>query len=303
MAEIEQRARTPTNLDGMRRWGYVTIDGDVLPRDARGTDRAQAAFAAELEAVEARWAERFDLPRLRPRSAAAGRRAAGHAADPRLRPVLTRGRRPPSAAPTATPRRCTSSSPTPAGHRADLRAPIEGLARGRREHAAGARRARRGSARTDRRLQGGQRDGARLARAQRLARDRQGRAAARRAADAGRRRGAGRRAGTAGAHRGARSATTSCSRRSSRSRPSVPEPSGWRAGTRQPQTLPHFPTGPAPRRLSGRCLRAEYPAPPWPTTAPSRTSASGATRSCARRPGRWRPSTARSRSRSPSSRS
>ena len=27
VAELERRARMPTNLDGMRRWGYITIDG------------------------------------------------------------------------------------------------------------------------------------------------------------------------------------------------------------------------------------------------------------------------------------
>jgi hypothetical protein len=64
VAQLERRARTPTNVDGMRRWGYVSLDGDVLQATPAGL-RAQAAFAASLAEIEARWAERFDLPRLR----------------------------------------------------------------------------------------------------------------------------------------------------------------------------------------------------------------------------------------------
>jgi hypothetical protein len=34
LKELERRARTPTNLDGMRRWGYISIDGNTkrVPR-------------------------------------------------------------------------------------------------------------------------------------------------------------------------------------------------------------------------------------------------------------------------------
>jgi len=75
VAELERRVRMSTNLDGMRRWGYVTIDG--LGRVKRGepkprpksesmlalTRRGRAA--AEIwrplpGEIESRWRERFD---------------------------------------------------------------------------------------------------------------------------------------------------------------------------------------------------------------------------------------------------
>jgi methyltransferase (TIGR00027 family) len=69
--ELELRARTGTNLDGMRRWGYLTIDGTA--RKARkgrpGPDAVLRATAAGLRArqvwlplpalVEQRWRDRF----------------------------------------------------------------------------------------------------------------------------------------------------------------------------------------------------------------------------------------------------
>jgi DNA-binding MarR family transcriptional regulator len=77
VAELEQRVRMKTNLDGMRRWGFITIDGTGrVPRRPGGagkphakpgsvlalTDRGRAADAVwrPLPAViEARWRERF----------------------------------------------------------------------------------------------------------------------------------------------------------------------------------------------------------------------------------------------------
>jgi DNA-binding MarR family transcriptional regulator len=74
VADLERRARMPTNLDGMRRWGYITIDGvgrvkrgdkrpkptqrSVLVATRRG--RAAAEVWRQLPAeIEARWRERF----------------------------------------------------------------------------------------------------------------------------------------------------------------------------------------------------------------------------------------------------
>ena len=74
VAELRQRVRMTTNLDGMRRWGYITIDG--VGRVARGTPRPHARpgsalgltrRGAEAETiwrplpveVERRWRERF----------------------------------------------------------------------------------------------------------------------------------------------------------------------------------------------------------------------------------------------------
>jgi methyltransferase (TIGR00027 family) len=71
VADLEARARTRTNLDGMRRWGYVTIDGTAtkVHSGRPGPDAVLRATAAGLRAreiwrplaghVEQRWRERF----------------------------------------------------------------------------------------------------------------------------------------------------------------------------------------------------------------------------------------------------
>ena len=71
VAELETRARTGTNLDGMRRWGYVTIDGtaEKIHQGRPGPDAVLRATAAGLRArevwlplsalIEQRWRERF----------------------------------------------------------------------------------------------------------------------------------------------------------------------------------------------------------------------------------------------------
>ena len=71
VGELELRARTGTNLDGMRRWGYLTIDGTARKtRKGRpGPDAVLRATAAGLRArqvwlplpalVEQRWRDRF----------------------------------------------------------------------------------------------------------------------------------------------------------------------------------------------------------------------------------------------------
>jgi methyltransferase (TIGR00027 family) len=69
--ELETLARTRTNLDGMRRWGYITIDGAaektyhgrpgpgaVLRATARGL-RARQTWLPVPAVIEQRWAERF----------------------------------------------------------------------------------------------------------------------------------------------------------------------------------------------------------------------------------------------------
>jgi methyltransferase (TIGR00027 family) len=69
--ELVARARTETNLDGMRRWGYVTIDGTAkkIHQGKPGPDAVLRATAAGLRArqvwqpltalVEQRWRDRF----------------------------------------------------------------------------------------------------------------------------------------------------------------------------------------------------------------------------------------------------
>lgn len=74
VAELERRVRMSTNLDGMRRWGYVTIDGvgrvrrggpkprprpgSILAMTRRG--RAAAEIWRPLPGeIESRWRERF----------------------------------------------------------------------------------------------------------------------------------------------------------------------------------------------------------------------------------------------------
>ena len=95
----------------------------------------------------------------------------------------------------------------------------------------------------DRRLQGGQRDGASAgssaAGSSEIGKD--GRLRVARLTPAGeQRRGPPRRKRLA-KHRGARSATTELLAALEPIMAFRPEPSGWRAGARQPQTLPHFP--------------------------------------------------------------
>ena len=69
--DLEAQARTRTNLDGMRRWGYITIDGTSrrVNRGRPGPDAVLRATPAGLRAreiwrplaglVEQRWRERF----------------------------------------------------------------------------------------------------------------------------------------------------------------------------------------------------------------------------------------------------
>ena len=71
VGELETRARTGTNLDGMRRWGYITIDGTArkIHKGRPGPDAVLRATAAALRArevwlplpglIEQRWRERF----------------------------------------------------------------------------------------------------------------------------------------------------------------------------------------------------------------------------------------------------
>jgi hypothetical protein len=69
--EVERLARTHANLDGVRRWGYVTLDGagrgggartsgpdSVLALTAAGR-RANAVWAPLGAEIEARWRDRF----------------------------------------------------------------------------------------------------------------------------------------------------------------------------------------------------------------------------------------------------
>jgi DNA-binding MarR family transcriptional regulator len=71
VGELECRARTGTNLDGLRRWGYVTIDGrgrrggaqrvgrDAVLRLTEAGRRAARVWTPLSGEIEARWRERF----------------------------------------------------------------------------------------------------------------------------------------------------------------------------------------------------------------------------------------------------
>jgi len=71
VGELEALARTPTNLDGMRRWSYITVDGAasrtyktrpgrdaVLRATAKGL-RARQTWLPMAGLIEQRWRERF----------------------------------------------------------------------------------------------------------------------------------------------------------------------------------------------------------------------------------------------------
>jgi methyltransferase (TIGR00027 family) len=71
VGDLEARARTGTNLDGLRRWGYVTIDGTAkkVNHGRPGPDAVLRATAAGLRAreiwrplagqIEQRWRQRY----------------------------------------------------------------------------------------------------------------------------------------------------------------------------------------------------------------------------------------------------
>ena len=85
-AELALRARMGTNFDGMRRWGYVTLDGhgvgrgdrvarvrkDTLIRPTRAGLAAQELWAPLPAEIEARWATRFGTDTMRALRAALG---------------------------------------------------------------------------------------------------------------------------------------------------------------------------------------------------------------------------------------
>ena len=76
VGDLEARARTGTNLDGMRRWGYITIDGTArkVHNGHPGPGAVLRATAAGLRAreiwrpltglIEQRWGERFGADQL-----------------------------------------------------------------------------------------------------------------------------------------------------------------------------------------------------------------------------------------------
>ena len=78
LGELVQKARTGTNLDGMRRWGYVSIDGgtkrvprpraDMMIRATPGGRKAREIWEPLVGEMEDRWRERFgkgEIDRLR----------------------------------------------------------------------------------------------------------------------------------------------------------------------------------------------------------------------------------------------
>ena len=76
VGELQARARTGTNLDGMRRWGYITIDGTArkIHKGRPGPDAVLRATARGLRArqiwlplpglIEQRWRERFGADQI-----------------------------------------------------------------------------------------------------------------------------------------------------------------------------------------------------------------------------------------------
>ncbi|HEY2520380.1 MAG TPA: hypothetical protein VGJ19_09740 [Streptosporangiaceae bacterium] len=109
VSELEQRARTSTNLDGMRRWGYVALESPSgadlkrKPRDLtiRATHRGQEAqqvWRPLAPEVEDRWRERFGpgaVDRLRAALAAVAAQITMDLPDclPLLQHALFSGRR------------------------------------------------------------------------------------------------------------------------------------------------------------------------------------------------------------------
>lgn len=59
VAELQRRACTPTNLNGMRRWGYIVVGKDSVIRPTSKGRRAQDVWRPLTAAIEERWRERF----------------------------------------------------------------------------------------------------------------------------------------------------------------------------------------------------------------------------------------------------
>ena len=134
VAELLRRARTGTNLDGMRRWGYVFLEsasGDARrrlpPRDltiraTRKGHRAQEVWRPLPAVIEDRWRERFGaagIGQLRASLWALAAQAAAEVPDclPILGYGLFSGRKQiyPRRAPEAGPDKDPGPGPSPAG--------------------------------------------------------------------------------------------------------------------------------------------------------------------------------------------
>jgi DNA-binding MarR family transcriptional regulator len=59
VGRLEDLARTTTNLNGMVRWGYITVERDRLIRATPKGRKAQEVWKPLFGAIEARWRERF----------------------------------------------------------------------------------------------------------------------------------------------------------------------------------------------------------------------------------------------------
>ncbi len=57
--ELEARAKTPTNLHGMQRWGYITISPDKIIRATSAGRNAQEIWRPLFGEIEDRWRTRF----------------------------------------------------------------------------------------------------------------------------------------------------------------------------------------------------------------------------------------------------
>ncbi|HEX4138148.1 MAG TPA: hypothetical protein VHY84_26295 [Bryobacteraceae bacterium] len=59
VGELEKRARTKTNLNGMVRWGYVVVSSDGIVHATTAGRKAQEVWRPLFGEIEKRWRERF----------------------------------------------------------------------------------------------------------------------------------------------------------------------------------------------------------------------------------------------------
>src|SRR5580700_1622638 len=63
VGDLERLAGTKTNLNGMERWGYVTVHDKVIRATSKGR-KAREVWQSLFDVIEKRWRERFGVDQV-----------------------------------------------------------------------------------------------------------------------------------------------------------------------------------------------------------------------------------------------